>query len=261
MDNNLIDMKISGSSTMPGGKYRDVKISGSSKIQGNVECECIKVSGSGTIFGNASVTNDVKVSGKCIFKGSLTAEEVKVSGSVSTEKDLTAEVLKISGSVKVGGQCEVEELLVSGSLSASGVNGKRINVAGSLKTSGDVEADFIKFNGKFHIENLLSGDEISINLSSNCYAKEIGGQNIKIERYRNNGAALFNLFNFSSTFGKLRSELIEGDDILLEFTDADIVRGKNVIIGKGCNIKKVEYTNEYKLKDDGKVENVEQIKL
>lgn len=261
MNNNLMDMKISGSSTMPGGNYKDVKISGSSKIQGDVKCECIKVSGSATILGNASVTNGIKVSGKCTFKGNLTAEEVKVSGSVSIDKDLTASNLKISGSVKSDGQCYVEELFVSGSLSASDIKGKKVTILGSLKTQGDVEADFIKFGGKFHIENLLSGDEIIINPSSNCFVKEIGGQNIKIERYRNSGGIFFNLFPFSSTFGKVRSELIEGDNIVLEFTDADMVRGKNVTIGKGCNIKKVEYTNDYKLKDDGNVEKVEKINL
>ena len=59
----------------------------------------------------------------------------------------------------------------------------------------------------------------------------------------------------------MSAQLIEGDNIVLEYTDADIVRGKNVVIGRGCNINKVEYTNEYKLKDDGKVENAEQIFL
>ncbi|GAA0677551.1 MULTISPECIES: polymer-forming cytoskeletal protein [Clostridium] len=261
MDNNLMDIKISGSSTMPGGKYRDVKISGAGKIQGNVECECVKVSGAATIAGDALVVNDIKVSGKCTLKGHVKAGEVKVSGSLSVEQDLTASALKISGSTRVNGQCNVEEILISGSLSATEVNGKRINVAGSLKTSGDVEADFIKFNGKFNIENLLSGDEIIINPSNKCYAKEIGGQNIRIERYENNGGIISSFFGLSLAFGKVSAQLIEGDNIVLEYTDADIVRGKNVVIGRGCNINKVEYTNEYKLKDDGKVENAEQIFL
>lgn len=259
MDNNLMDIKISGSSAMPGGKYRDVKISGSGKIQGDVECECIKVSGAATISGDALVTNDIKVSGRCAFKGGVKAGEVKASGSLAIEKDLEALFLKVSGSTKVAGKCNSEDLWVSGSLSTGDVNGKKINVSGSLKSSGDVEADFIRFNGKFNIENLLSGDEIIINPSWQCYAKEIGGQNIKIEKEGTNIGVMAIFFSFSLPFGKVRAELIEGDNIVLEYTEADVVRGKNVTIGRGCNIKRVEYTNEYKLNGDGKVEVCEQI--
>lgn len=48
-----IDMKISGSSTMPGGEYGKVSISGAGKIQGKPEmltaCSC---SGSGKVEGD-----------------------------------------------------------------------------------------------------------------------------------------------------------------------------------------------------------------
>ena len=42
-----IDMKISGSSVMPGGEYGKVSISGSGKIQGSVKCDRLACSGSG----------------------------------------------------------------------------------------------------------------------------------------------------------------------------------------------------------------------
>ena len=37
--NEHIDMKISGSSTMPGGEYGRVSISGAGKVQGSLKCE------------------------------------------------------------------------------------------------------------------------------------------------------------------------------------------------------------------------------
>ena len=37
--NEHIDMKISGSSSMPGGEYRRVSISGAGKVQGSLKCE------------------------------------------------------------------------------------------------------------------------------------------------------------------------------------------------------------------------------
>ena len=36
--NDIMDMKISGSSAMPGGEYRTVSISGSGKVQGSLRC-------------------------------------------------------------------------------------------------------------------------------------------------------------------------------------------------------------------------------
>lgn len=44
--NDIMDMKISGSSAMPGGEYRTVSISGSGKVQGSLRCESLRCSGS-----------------------------------------------------------------------------------------------------------------------------------------------------------------------------------------------------------------------
>ena len=40
--NDIMDMKISGSSAMPGGEYRTVSISGSGKVQGSLRCESLR---------------------------------------------------------------------------------------------------------------------------------------------------------------------------------------------------------------------------
>ena len=57
-----IDMKISGSSTMPGGEYGKVSISGAGKIQGNLKCDSLSCSGSGKVEGDV-VTQSASCSG------------------------------------------------------------------------------------------------------------------------------------------------------------------------------------------------------
>ena len=47
--NDIMDMKISGSSAMPGGEYRLVSISGSGKVQGSLRCESLRCSGSARV--------------------------------------------------------------------------------------------------------------------------------------------------------------------------------------------------------------------
>ncbi len=50
--NDIMDMKISGSSAMPGGEYRTVSISGSGKVQGSLRCESLRCSGSARVQGD-----------------------------------------------------------------------------------------------------------------------------------------------------------------------------------------------------------------
>jgi hypothetical protein len=45
---------------------------------------------------------------------------------------------------------------------------------------------------------------------------------------------------------ELTVRIIEGDDIYLENTHAKVVRGNNIEIGPGCEIKLVEYKYSFK---------------
>ena len=49
--NEHIDMKISGSSTMPGGEYGSVSISGAGKVNGSLKCEELHCSGAAKVQG------------------------------------------------------------------------------------------------------------------------------------------------------------------------------------------------------------------
>lgn len=253
-ENKLMDLKISGSSSMPGGKYNEVKISGSGKMEGDLECKTIKVSGSANINGNVK-SEEVKVSGSCSFQGSIDTKEIKVSGSTNIKGDLKAQSLKISGSTKVSGKGNFEELSISGSLESGDVRAKEIRLSGNLKSHKNVEADNINFDGKFNIENLLNGDDIYVALNGQSYAKDIGGQNIRVERSSVNRRGILSLFiNFGGSNGRLKADTIEGDNISLDYTEAQIVRGTRVTIGKGCHIKKVEYSEIYEVDEGAKVE-------
>ena len=51
-------------------------------------------------------------------------------------------------------------------------------------------------------------------------------------------------------------DVIEGDNIYIEYTQAKIVRGNTIVIGPGCNIELVEYKNNYtKDKESTVIEN------
>jgi len=70
-------------------------------------------------------------------------------------------------------------------------------------------------------------------------ADEIGGGKITVKKKRN---SLLPLFKGSE--GSLRAKVIEGDEVSLENTKADVVRGNKVKIGQGCEIGLVEYRSD-----------------
>ena len=63
-----IDMKISGSSTMPGGEYGKVSISGAGKIQGNLKCDSLSCSGSGKVEGDVVTQSAVSYTHLDVYK-------------------------------------------------------------------------------------------------------------------------------------------------------------------------------------------------
>jgi cytoskeletal protein CcmA (bactofilin family) len=223
---NTYDIKISGSGSAGGGKYNDVGISGSGKINGDVECVDFKTSGSSKVVGN------------------LKAETIKVSGTARIEGDVEVGEMKVSGSSHVTGQVKSQSLKISGSTHIDGnLYGEEVSVSGSVHIGKNCEAESFKASGNFKIQGLLNAGEVNVKLGGYCSVKEIGGEHIDI---RVN--AIDNTFfkkvidKMFNSRGELNTELIEGDEIFLENTNAKIVRGNHITIGEGCNIGLVEYS-------------------
>ena len=53
---------------------------------------------------------------------------------------------------------------------------------------------------------------------------------------------------------RLKTKRIEGDSVELEGTTADLVKGAKVVIGKGCKIKTVEYSESIEVHEKASVE-------
>lgn len=228
---------ISGAGTIGGGTYDRVSISGAGKVTGDLRAEEIRISGAGKI------------------QGRVEANTISASGSAAFSQDVVAEEMKISGSARVDGQVKVKELKCSGTFkTGKGISSEYIKVSGHLRAEGDVEAEIFKASGGFKIGGLLSADRVEIRLGGRCEVSEIGGEKIEVTRggWREKGIFLDGLIKLFTGGGtaELHAQLIEGDEILLEDTIADIVRGKTVQIGPGCKIGTVEYSESLRVADD-----------
>ena len=83
--NEHIDMKISGSSSMPGGEYRRVSISGAGKVQGSLKCEELHCSGAAKVQGDVDCAGELHTSGAGKVAGNARCGSLSSSGAFSAQ--------------------------------------------------------------------------------------------------------------------------------------------------------------------------------
>jgi cytoskeletal protein CcmA (bactofilin family) len=243
---NLKDLKVFGSANTTGGTYRDVVISGSCRISGDLESSSLVVNGNATIVGNIT-TGKSKVSGNCTIDGSLTCDTFKVMGGSNISGILSAKSISVEGYLKV----------------KENIKAETIGISGKVITEGDCNADIFSSVGTFEIEGLLNADKIDIELLGRCKVSEIGGGKISIRRKNTDVPILKQILNSIVDSIKekplLQVNTIEGDDVYVSYTQAKVVRGKHVKIGPECSIDLVEYGEDFEKDPATVVQNSKRI--
>ncbi|KYD07463.1 polymer-forming cytoskeletal protein [Saccharococcus caldoxylosilyticus] len=224
------DLVISGTGSASGGLYDLVKISGTGKVHGDIDCNDMAIYGTATMEGNVKA-KAAHISGKARITGSLKTEHVKIHGSARMGGDVQCKQFDCHGSANVGGNLSADE----------------VHIHGEAAIKGGCDAEQFKARGEFSIGGLLNAETIQIKPFGHCQAKEIGGERIEVKLQ---GITFLKklLFHFGLTV-----ESIEGDEIYLEYTSAKAVRGNRVTIGPGCDIEVVEYQDEFQCDPGAKV--------
>lgn len=206
----LPDLVVNGISNASGGKYGNVKIEGVGKVHGDVEGETFKVNGVIRI------------------NGGVKAEAFESDGKLTIAGPLHAGRMRFNGMTDVAG----------------GVAGELMELNGMLTVKGDCECERLEGEGGFAISGLLSAGTLQVRLHGRGSAREIGVESMVVRQ----GAKGVWIKLWSWLFPKYNPELsaitIEGDDIDVEHTNAQVVRGNRIVIGKGCAIGRVEYKDE-----------------
>lgn len=243
-----MDMRISGSGTVGAGEYDDVRISGSGRSEGLVRCKSIHVSGA---YHGESI--------ECI-------EEFHASGSAKNTGDVFAGSMSISGAYKCEGNITVKDSVhISGSFGCGkNLKAGELKIYGAVKVGGDIEAEHAVIRGGVRCSGLVNAEELEIYLgqsNTGLKAGSIGGSKITVENTGTHHPGLIEkLFGWNSGSGLLEvEESIEGDDIRLERTVAKTVIGRNVVIGEGCKIDLVQYTEGAVISPDAQIGSCEKI--
>lgn len=231
---NKSNLRISGASNSQGGDYNEVHISGAGNINGNLRCIDMHVSGSSNVNGDVEAEN-IKISGSAKIQGKIKTDKISASGVFKAFDKVEARKIKSSG------VCEFN----------SDVKCEKIHTSGSININGNCESELFESSGMFKIGGLLNSEVIDIDLGGRCETSEIGGNKINIYCNKNN----FGIFNIFGHFneGRLFCKVIEGDEIELSNVTADLVRGRNIIVNENCDIKKIEYDDNFENKGNSKI--------
>ncbi|RAP73832.1 bactofilin [Paenibacillus montanisoli] len=215
-------VKITGSGSTSGGTFESVHVIGEGQVLGSLESESVKSMGTINVSGSVKVGQYRQI-GEATIRGDMQGIHLNVMGQLDIKGSIRCRTMKLRGQIDVHGECEADEF---------------------------------DARGGFHIHGLLSANEVEVRTWGPCRAKEIGGGRINVRQSKWGGLKQW----FSGTPPmELTCELVEGDNIYLEHTIADVVRGTSVTIGPGCRIGLVEYRKTLKVSKDAKV--TQQVKL
>ena len=201
----------------------------------------VRITGTGTSAGGDF--DKVAVTGEAVIQGELRCDRFTCVGTCSVEGGVSAKRLRLLGEARVEGKLEGGELRLTGSVDArGGASAARIVVLGELKSGGDVEADKLRARGVFAIDGLLNCEETELILYGRSRIRELGGGRIRVRR---RGFRPLKVWFQVAGPEELTAKTIEGDDVYLEHTQADVVRGKRIELGPGCRIGRVEYSETF----------------
>ncbi|MDE4543134.1 hypothetical protein [Thermoanaerobacterium sp. R66] len=242
------DIKIIGDNTSAGGLFNNVSVVGNGIFNSSVDCAYIKTTGDCTINGDLKTVSGV------------------VAGSIAIKGSLFADIFKVAGNMTVDGDTSIKNLITHGNTTINAnISSEKIDANGYFTVEGNCNSETFKSDSiVMKLNGLLNADDIDIYIYGSNFVKEIGGEKIMIRRGSESIFTRLKLIKsmiYDMCKGNLTTDVIEGDEIYLEYTTAKAVRGKNVTIGKGCNVELVEYVDNFTQHNDSVVRESKKIIL
>ncbi|MEF9992494.1 MAG: polymer-forming cytoskeletal protein [Romboutsia sp.] len=245
-------IKIIGDGFIHSGKYKNIKIIGSAKSKGDVECEELKICGDTTFVGDLDIGN-IKLIGDGIIYGSLKAKFVKVNGNLEISGSCEVEELIVNGNLEMNCDLKCNNVTIRGDVCVNkNLEGENIRIYGEARVKENIVCEKIFVEGDIKCEGLLNAENVEISPRSKSYCREIGATNIRVKEREKR---FLRFIMQVGGYGRLESDLIEGDFIELENSIVKDVRGKSIDLISKCKIENVEYNEKINVSKDSTVKN------
>lgn len=234
------NIMTAGDTDVTEGTYGRISCAGDLRMTGKVQAESIKSAGD------------------LVASGDVLVESMSIYGNATFRANLKASSVSAFGDLESRGIMDISELKVYGSMKGKVLNIEKSTVNGDIGSAEELNSDSIEVNGELHIEGAMNIGTGVLNIMGHSSVSEIFCQNLKVNgdggSYKGILAGLISM----GKGGRLDVRLIEGDDIYLENTTCDIVRGKNIKVGRGSRIRRVEYQESLEIFENGEVKEREE---
>lgn len=208
----------------------------------------------------ASVTDTtsqppLKVRGSLIRREDISSSFVDVFGHLKVHGSVTTGRLKVSGECSITGPCLATKVENIGSLRMYTLQAEHIRSSGYLAVTEEMNTLTFLGEGAVRLNSLHAKEYITIVLGSSCTADELSTDgSLRVKR-----PSLL-LKRLMGPFRKLTCRLIQGAEIELEYTRAELVCGDEIRIGPGCDIREIRYSGSLHVDPKSKVGKTAHIK-
>lgn len=229
------NVRVFGDAVVQAGEYNHIFAAGDLEMQGDITAASIKVAGDFDAKGGIEVSK-LDIYGDAEIQGFIRAEDASFKGDVRLKSPLHA-----------------EEFSVYGEVAAAKVEAKKIKVYGSVDRAEELVAEELVIKGVVLMDGVINAETAKLRLLGNSKVREIYCTALEILAGDSPYQGVLSGLVSKTTTGIIRVDLIEGDDIFLENTHADVVRGARVVLGKHTVVRRVEYSEQLKVHETAEV--------
>lgn len=177
--------------------------------------------------------SSVEVFGLRKIKGNIFSKSLNLKGYSKIFGDIDTENLNLKGIAKIKGNNYIKDYLKG---------------FGSLFVIKDLRCRLFNFKGELSVDGDIHCDSFNFNISDSSSAKNIISNNIEIKNKNRDFVGkentLKSFMHKKEDKNIFKCDYIEAENVFIENTHVNKVKGKNIKIGKGCIVDSLEYTDE-----------------
>ena len=208
----------------------------------------LKLSGSAALPGGEY--DEVSVSGSTVISGDIKCKSFSASGALKAEAVACSDDLNLNGASRFSGTIAAERFVLSGSLSCRAIVCGSASLKGSIDVEESITAEeYAVIQGAIQCR-MLSAERVSIVLDGKSEIFSIKGSSVSVTKKKHLLPIAQNLCVTDS---------VEADEVSMSYLTCPHVVGSRVVIGKGCEINLVQYSETVEISPDAKVNKIEKI--
>ncbi|GIN23326.1 hypothetical protein [Siminovitchia fordii] len=181
----------------------------------------------GTIKKISTTYELLKIRGSVAFHQDIHTNKISTHGHSSFQHDVVADVLKNSGSCVLKNNCDIKEIVNTGNIKIKKGQTTKINSSGKLTVEEIIQSENVDLIGIVQAKEIKT-KKFQLKLSGESVIERLIADEAYVEKEK---------VTFSLLRKKLFCKYIKGGSLQISYTDAEIVEGDTVVIGKNCNIQ------------------------